>query len=153
MKKILILFGILFLSSCTLTERFIVEGVYESFNDIDHHSISKAKLELTFIAEDEFIVADQLNVITDYRSSKHYAFDLYFYIISEYRYVLVNVEDLTYQKGTPQTYIGNIRYESTYLTIDSSLTLICSDTMEIMWKEKMADQFIENRFKLHLIAN
>lgn len=153
MKKFLILFSIFFLSSCTLTEKYIVEGIYESFNDIDHHSISNAKIELTLIDEDVFKTSNQLNVITDYYSSKHYSFNLYFYLIESSSSILVNVEDLVYQKGTPQTYIGHLNYESTYFTIDSSLTFIGSDIAEIIWKEEMNSQSITNRFRLYLITN
>lgn len=153
MKKFLILLSIFFLSSCTLTEKYIVEGIYESFNDVDHYSISKAKLEITLIGEDVFKTSNQLNVITDYYSSKHYSFNLYFYIIESSSYILVNVKDLIYQKGTPQTYIGHLNYESTYFTVDSSLTFIYSDIAEIIWEEKINSQSITNRFRLNLITN
>lgn len=156
MRKILCIFSIFsctFLSSCTLTKYTIVEGVYESFNTIDHSSIYKAKLVLTSIDEDIFATSNQLNVITDYYSSSHYAFNLYFYIIESSSYVLMSVKDFVYQKGTSQTYIGYVNSESIYFTIESSLTFIYSDTIEIIWREDIDGQSIEYNFRFHLITN
>lgn len=97
--------------------------------------------------------SNSLNVITDYHSSNKYAFNLYFYIRESSSYVRVNVKDLVYQKGTPQTYMGLVYCENEYFTIESNITFIYSDTTEIILIEDINGKSIEKNFKFHLITN
>lgn len=111
---ITLFFSLIIMASCTIPsssqDPFIV-GTYDSYIEIDHPSISKAKIILKAIDQETYYNKNRKNVIEDYyanENNKYFSLDLYFYLLEKNDYVLINVQNISYSKDTPQTYHGEM---------------------------------------------
>ncbi len=107
----LLLTGLFSLTGCLPKTIPIKAGTYISTNDAGSGTVSKIKVVLTQITEEQFDDAADWNVIREYRSDRYiryYRFELFAFVDALGAYQQLNVVGVEQQRGAPQTYYGEI---------------------------------------------
>ncbi len=108
----LLIIGLLSLPGCRLPKTISFKaGTYISKNDAGSSTISKIKVVLTEISEEQFNNAEGWNVIREYRSDRYiryYHVELSVFVDELGAYQQLNIIGFEQLKGAPQTYFGEI---------------------------------------------
>ncbi len=105
----LLIVGLLPLSGCVPKTIPFKAGTYISENDSGSSTISKIKVVLTEISEEQFNRADGWNVIREYRSDRYiryYHVELSVFVDELGAYQQLNIIGFKQRKGAPQIYSG-----------------------------------------------
>lgn len=119
----LLTIGFASLSGCVPKTIPFKAGTYISTNDAGSSTISKIKVVLTEISEEQFIRADGWNVIREYRSDRYiryYHVELSVFVDELGAYQQLNIIGFKQRKGAPQTYSGEFDHSQETFGLSSN---------------------------------
>ncbi len=118
MKKGVLFLSVIFImmivcSGCVPTMKPILEGTYNSYNEENNETFSKATFTIKEISKEEYEEAKGVNIFIDgsthQKEEKRYlSIELYLYSVETEQYELATLTNLEYALGTGHGYDGTI---------------------------------------------
>lgn len=148
---ITLFFSLVLISSCTPYQYPFIEGTYDSYVEINHPSISKAKIVLKSVDQESYYNKNRKNVIEDYyadEQNKYFSLEIYFYLVEKDDYVSISIQNMRYRKETVQVYSGEmLHWEDKHIfpfTLSNAVYIVKGKTVPYI-----TFFFIENGVEYH----